>query len=502
MSSLKAITIATLFSSITISFAASQSALTIYNQNFAVVRDALKLDLQKGISEIQISDVTRHLEPQSVIVRDPKGIANFTILEQNYRADPISQGLLLSAFEGKTIDFKVGTNIVSGTILRSGYTPHYQAMSRYGRQYAQAQRAYYSGTANGQAVVKVNGKIRFGLPGIPLFPSLPEDSIFNPTLSWKIQSPKPAIIDAELCYITGGMSWTANYNMIAPETGDVVNVIGWITVDNQCGRTFKNTKIKLMAGDINKINQQENRQYGLSARGSFYSTDRALPVTEKTFDEYHLYSLPRLTTLRDRETKQIEFIRAAKAKTTKIYVYDGVAIDNKRYRGYSYDNIRNNRDYGTHCNSKIWIMRECKNTQENGLGIALPKGKVRFYRRDSDAQLEFLGENTIDHTPRNETLRFYTGNAFDLVGERKRTNYKIDRSQNWLDESFEIKIRNHKENESVEINVAEHLYRGTNWEIVESSHTYLKKDSKTIEFRVKPPSDGETVITYKVHYTW
>jgi hypothetical protein len=147
-------------------------------------------------------------------------------------------------------------------------------------------------------------------------------------------------------------------------------------------------------------------------------------------------------------------------------------------------------------------MKEIKNSAENHLGIPLPKGSMRFYRKGDDGQLEFTGENTIDHTPRDETVRVYTGDAFDLVGERRRLNYQIDLSRNWLDESFEIKLRNRKEKDTVEIRIVEHLYRSLNWDIAEKSDTFLKTDSQTIEFRVQIPPGGEKTITYKAHYTW
>ena len=224
-------------------------------------------------------------------------------------------------------------------------------------------------------------------------------------------------------------------------------------------------------------------------------------VSEKAFEEYHLYTLSNLTTLRDRETKQVEFVRADGIKGKTIYVYDGVKID-RRYVGWDSDSIRNNKEYGTQSNPKVWVMKEFKNTEDNHLGIPLPKGTMRFYRKDDDGQLEFVGENVIDHTPKDEKVRVYTGNAFDLVGERRRTDFKADYNQEWMDESFEIKIRNHKEKDTVEFRVVEHLYRWTNWEIAEKSNDFEKTDSQTIEFRVEVPPGEERVITYKVHYNW
>jgi len=483
----------------------AEPALTIYNQNFAVVRDQLSLELKKGTNDVRVTDITAHLEPDSVILRDPKGKRVMQILEQNYRSDPVSQGLLLSLYEGKTIDFLIHrgekTEIVQGKIIRSGYVPHQSGMQRYGTQYSIRQRAYSHGSAGGQSIIEVDGKIRFGLPGLPLFPSLTDDTVLKPTLNWLLETNRQGKIKAELCYISGGMSWKADYNVVAPEKGDILDIVGWITMDNQSGKTFKNAKIKLMAGDVSKIQPGQVGRSKTFARSEMLSNGMRPPVSEKAFDEYHLYTLYRPTTLRDRETKQVEFMRASKVKSQRLYIYDGAKINYQQYRGWSADSIRQDRNYGTQCNPKVWVMREFKNSEENHLGIPLPRGRMRFYRRGDDGQLEFTGENTIDHTPQDETVRVYTGNAFDIVGERKRTYYKIDRSNDWLDETFEIKLRNHKK-EDVEIRVVEHLYRWVNWNITEKSNIYLKTDSQAIEFRVQLKPDEEKAITYKVHYTW
>jgi hypothetical protein len=488
---------------------AAEPALTIYNQNFAVVRDTVPLDLKSGVTEARYADATAHVEPESVILRDPTGKHAMQILEQNYRNDPISQELLLSLYEGKTIGFeKINyangqpqEQIVQGKIIRSGYVPHYQAMSRYGQQYYQGQMAYASGGA-GQPIIEVDGKLRFTLPGEPLFPSLGDDTILKPALTWLIQADKPGKIDAEVSYVTGGMNWHADYNLVSPEKGDMLDLIGWVTMDNQSGKAFENAKIKLMAGDVNKVQPNEFDQLAMNrAMGQFDNGAMSPPVTEKAFDEYHLYTLDRRTTLLDRETKQVEFVRASDVKSESIYVYDGVKIDANRYRGWSYDSIRQDRDYGTQSNPKVWVMREFVNSETNHLGLPLPKGRLRFYRRDADGQMEFTGEDTIDHTPRDETVRVSTGNAFDLVGERRRTNYKMDSGEKWVDESFEIKLRNHKK-EPAEIRVVEHLYRWTNWQITEKSNFYLKTDAQTIEFRVSVKPDEEQTVSYTVRYSW
>lgn len=198
----------------------SQPSLTIYNQDFAVVRQELPLDLKSGENQVNVSDITMHLEPDSVILRDPSGKHSLHVLEQNYRADPISESLLLSLYEGKTIDFEVGTGpgmqIIKGKVIRSGYTPHSDfAMNRYGQNYYQAQIAGVSG----QPIIEVGGQLRFSLPGTPIFPSLTDDSILKPRLEWLLASDKAGKFTGELSYVTGGMSWQADYNIVAPEKG-------------------------------------------------------------------------------------------------------------------------------------------------------------------------------------------------------------------------------------------------------------------------------------------
>jgi hypothetical protein len=487
--------------------APGQSGLTIYNQNFAVVREPLALKLQQGTNEVSVTNITAHMEPDSVILRDPRGQRALQILEQNYRADPVSQGLLLSLYEGKEIDFLIrkgegADQIVHGKIIRSGYVPHQAGMQRYGQQYAMQQRAFAYGEGS-QPIIEVNGQLRFNLPGEPLFPALADDTILKPTVRWVLETDQAGPLDAELSYITGGMSWEADYSMLAQKEGESIDVLGWVTMDNQSGRTFENARIKLMAGDVSKIQPEDRRQFAYADEmGGMGGMMGGPPVSEKAFEEYHLYTLARPTTLHDRETKQVEFLRAEGVQAQRLYIYDGAKIDRNRYRGYSPENLRSDRDYGTQSNPKVWVMKEFKNSKENHLGVPLPRGRMRFYRRDDDGRLEFTGENLIDHTPKDETVRVYTGDAFDLVGERRRTNYQIDTQRDWLDESFEIKLRNRKEEGTVEIRVVEHLYRWINWEIVEKSNTFLKTDSQTIEFRIQVPAGEEKIITYKVHYTW
>lgn len=491
-----------------LSAAFSQTSLTIYNQNFGVVRDTVPLDLHEGLNTTSVTDTTAHLEPDSVILRDPKGTVALRVIEQNYRADPINQSLLLSLNEGKEIEFYVKEankpdRVVKGKIIRSGYVPNLQGLAqRYGQSFYNAEAGFGGNASSAQPIIEVEGQLQFSLPGEPRFPKLADDTVLKPTITWQLHADKAAKLDAELCYVTGGMSWEASYNAVAPEQGDILDLTGWITMDNQTGKTFRDTKVQLIAGDVAKIqNDQARVRTMMESSTALLDTARFASVTEKSFDEYHLYTLPLATTLHNRETKQVEFTRAASVPSQRIYVYDGVKIDSNRYRGYNMESLRGDQSYGTQSNPKVWVMREFKNSEANHLGIPLPKGRVRFYRRDDDGKLQFTGEDMIDHTAKDETVRLYTGNAFDLAGERRRTNYKQDGSDHWLDESFEIKVRNHKK-EAVEIRVVEHLYRWTNWEIREPSNTFLKTDAQTIEFRIPLKPDQEHVITYTVHYSW
>src|ERR1035438_6040837 len=234
-------------------------ALTIYNQNFAVIRETLPLDLKAGNNTVRFSGATAHVEPDSVILRDPAGRRVVQVLEQNYRNDAVSQELLLNLYEGKTIEFVVrnqdgSTSIASGKIVRSGYVPHYQAMTRYGAQYQANQMAMASQSGGvGQPIIEVGGKLQFSLPGQPIFPALADDTILKPAFDWMLYSAQAARFDAELSYVSGGMSWSSDYNIVAPETGDTLELVGWVTLDNQSGKQFDHARIKLMAGDVNKV---------------------------------------------------------------------------------------------------------------------------------------------------------------------------------------------------------------------------------------------------------
>ena len=451
------------------SLLAADPALTIYNGGFAVVRETLPLELRAGVNQVSFKGVTAQVEPDSVILRDVAGKADFQILEQSYRNDPVSQAMLLGQFEGRTIDFlrrepNKPDVLVAGKVIRSGYV---------------------RGAAFTQPIIEVAGKLQFSLPGDPLFPSLGEDNILRPSLNWNLRSTEDAKLKAEVAYLSQGFSWQASYNLVATDKSDTVDLVGWITMNNGSGTEFKDAKVKLMAGDVNRVGSFGAGNGG----GRQLAMARMVAdevVSEKSFDEFHLYTLGNSVTLRDRETKQVEFVRATGVKAERIYVFESANVGGRGRPGSG---------------DKVQVYREFKNTKDNGLGLALPKGKLRFYNQDGDRQLEFVGENSIDHTPRDERIRILTGNSFDLVGERKQTNTRQDGANNTRTDSFEIKVRNRKK-EPVEIRVVEHGNFGAQWILTAQSQPAEKTDAHTFEFRVPLQPGEEKTITYTIRYNW
>jgi len=458
----------------------AETALTIYNRDLAVVRETIELDLKAGVTPITFDRATARVQADSVVLRDPAGNAAFNILEQSYRNDPVSRSLLLSHFEGQSIDFRQTypdgrVEISSGKIIRSGHVPGGQAQS---------------------PIIEVDGKMRFQLPGEPLFPTLGDDSILRPTLAWDIHSKEAAQFDAQLSYLSQGFRWEADYNFVAPEKGETATLSGWITVDNRSGTSFTDAKVKLVAGDVNIIKPQAPMAMARASRAMMEMDAADVQVKEKAFDDFHLYTLPRPLTIRDKETKQVEFLRAPKVTAQKSYVYDGAKMH--RFRG----GRNTNPIQGQTFPKDVAIFWEFKNDEESGLGMPLPAGRMRFYRADNDdGNLEFVGENNIDHTPRNEEISLYTGNAFDLVGERKITNFSRKDRENWMKETVEVTVKN-RSKEAKTITVREHLWRWSNWKLENASMESEKMDSNTIEFTVPLKPDEEKTITYTAHYTW
>jgi hypothetical protein len=473
-------------------------ALTIYNQDFAVARTSIDLDLHAGLNEVTTDSVTSRLEPDSVVLRDPSGKRLIHVLEQNYDAAVVNQDWLLRKYEGKTIDFQTvtpqGSQIVQGRIIRAGG----QADGAY-NPYGQ-----YIGNPQTQPLIEVNGKMQFQLPGTPLFPATTDGLLLKPTLRWQIQSEKTERFPAELAYITGGLDWNATYNVVLPNSSDVTgdekaDLVGWVTIHNQSGTEFPEARIKLMAGDVAKIRPENRLQMmdQISFNGAI--AGGAPQVTQKPFDDFHLYDLNRTVALRDGETKQVQFIDAGDVTVRRDYLYDGAA---QLQPYYDNGNINENRGYGLdNGNTKVRLVEEIKNSAANHLGMPLPAGRIRLYRRDADGQMEFIGEDTINHTPAEDTVKLSTGAAFDVKGSRRQTDFHINQQDRIVDESFEIKVTNQKA-QPVNVTVVEHLYRGVNWEIRDKSSDFTKRDSRTVEFPIQVPAKGETTLTYSVRYTW
>jgi hypothetical protein len=432
------------------------------------------------------------------------------ILEQNYDGALRVQSQMLAKFEGKTIDFSTAMSdgtvkLVQGRIIRAGYVPQFDLLERYGQQY------YYQmqqGQQQQEPLIEVEGKLRYGLPGIPQFPSDAQGLILRPTLRWLIESERPAKFAAELDYITRGLRWNATYNVIAPAedsaAGQRLDMSGWVNVTNESGADFRDASLQLMAGDISKLVSTNGVVMGAIGGVAGMAMMNGAPgmpqqITQKSFDDYHLYDLHRTATLLDHQSKQIEFLNVAGIPAQRVYVYDGFKVDAQNNQTVYYQ--WNQENFGNGTNRKVWIMQELKNSDANHLGMPLPKGRMRFYRRDADGNLQFVGENTIDHTPKDESIKVYLGNAFDLTGERTRTNFRSEMQARIIIETYSVVVKNAKDT-VVPVRVVEHLYRTASWEISKNTSPFTKTDSQTMEFNVEVPAHGEKEVTYTVTYTW
>ena len=464
------------------------TALTIYNQDLAVARTTVDLDLKQGTNEITTTKVTRQLEPDSVVLRDPKGSRVVNILEQNYDAAVVDQDALLRQFEGQTIDFQ-------NLLYRSDQEGQKLVTTR-----GKIVRAPSAGVS---PIIEVDGKLQFQLPGTPIFATTSESLLLKPTLRWQIFADAPAHFSAELSYLTHGFNWNATYNIVA--TGEAaatsgeesMDLIGWVTISNNSGTDFTDTKVKLMAGNVATAPPPPKAMFRAMAVSQTVAVESG-PVTQKSFDDFHLYDLNRQVTLKDRETKQIEFLSASKIPVLRKYVYDGaqsIPI------GIAEGSAFTQNEYGLTNSKQVRVEQEFVNSKKNHLGIPLPAGIMRFYRQDSDGQMEFVGENSINHTPEDEKVHLTTGTAFDVTGERKRTRFFVDSSRRTIDESYSITVKNAKD-KPVNVEVLEHLFRAANWDIVEKSTSFDQRDSSTIVFPVTISAHGQQTVTYTVHYTW
>ena len=421
--------------------------VTVYNSNLALVKDVRSLDFGTGTKTFRLTDVSAQIDPTSVHLV-PKGGGGLSVLEQNFQYDLVSADKVLERYVDKelTVVGKDG-NKTTGTLLS------------------------FDG---GSLVMNRN-------PGIAIvnrtevkeiqFPELPGGLITKPTLVWKLDNDGPATRDAQLSYLTSGLSWHAEYVAVVDENDKNLSWSGWVSLENTSGTTYPDAKLKLVAGDVNRVtNQQPPMPRDMFMKAGL-ATVEAQQFQEQGFFEYHLYSLNRPTTLADKETKQLSLFPTANVAAQKFYTYE------------------RNKDP-----KKVNVTIEFKNSAAAGLGMPLPKGVVRVYKEDKSGAQEFVGEDRIEHTAKDETVRMTIGNAFDVVGEYRQVDQRRI-SDKESESSHEIKIRNHKD-EAVTVKVVEHAYG--DWRVTTSTPDYVKKDATTLEFTVTVPADGEKVVTYTI----
>jgi hypothetical protein len=467
------ITLAALLALTAAAAADSQTMLTVYNQDLALVRQVRTIPVSEGDFAFRFEDVTARIDATSVALETLSG-PPLQILEQNYAYDLVSDQKVLEKSIGQTVTFF--------------------------EKYADTEKAFTGrllSVAGGRPVIQTGEGIYIGTPSRYLLDKLPPGLILKPTLVWLLRSRRAGQQQVALSYLTGGLSWSSNYVLSLSPDEKRAGVTGWVTLVNQSGVGFENATLKLLAGDVNRAQQpQPPRVYMM--KGQMNEAAAAPQFQEKSLFEYHLYTLQRPATVADNETKQIELVTAASVPVEKTYVYDGANLGG--YGGWYYGG-RENRDLGVPSNKKVSVYLSFDNKESAGLGVPLPKGTVRVFQNDSDGSAQFVGEDAIDHTPKDETIRIKLGEAFDIVGERKQTDFKVVVPNHVYDESFAITLRNHKK-EPVTVRVVEVLYRWSDWEIRRESAKHEKVDSQTVVFPVSVAPDGETVINYTVRYTW
>jgi hypothetical protein len=445
---------------------------------YAMVRHDRVVKLQSGRSQLKFADVAGLIDPTTVTFASLTDPAT-RVLEQNFQFDLVSTDKLLLKFIDKpiTVERAVGnqSSKVSGTllssidglVLRSGDGSIYSL-----RDYSAVQ-----------------------------FPDLPGGLNTKPTLVWDISSPKGGEQKSRVTYQTGGITWWADYNLIFNEGRDansgLLDLSAWVSVINQSGTQYENAKLKLIAGDVHraeppppKVRMQamEMARAAMADQGGF---------EQKAFFEFHLYTLGRRTTLPNNSTKQIElFDQAKQIPAKKILLYYGLS------QPYFWPTPYTDREIGVQMNKKVDVYLEFKNDKQFGLGVPLPAGRIRVSQLDkADGSLEFIGEDRIDHTPKDERVLVKLGSAFDVVGERRQIDFAVDTKGKWMEEEIEIKLRNHKE-QPVDVTVKENLYRWSNWKMLTKTHEFEKEDARTVYFPVKVPKDGEVIVRYRVRYTW
>ena len=447
---------------------------------FALVRLDRELQIPRGRGTIQFTDVAALIDPTTVqflSLTDPDGTK---VLEQSFQFDLVSQEKLLSRYIDRDVSVEQqsgdGVKVIDGTLVSSN------------------DGLVIRGPGGRIHALREWSNVSFG--------ELPGGLITRPTLEWDVVSGRGGQQDVRVSYQTGGITWWADYNLIFTEGADAnsgfVDVGAWVSLLNQSGARYQDAKLKLIAGDVNRAQPPPEvlraKVYEMTVTAEA-AADAGFE--EKAFFEYHLYTLGRPATIPNNSTKQIElFDSATRVPAKKQLVYDGTS-GTQYYGGLVQD-----PEFGPGGNTKVDVFLKFRNDKTSGMGMPLPAGRIRVSQQDkADGSLEFIGEDTIKHTPKDEDVRVKLGTAFDVVGERRQTDFTVNTKGRVMEEAFEIKVRNHKD-QAVEVVVRENLYRWSQWSLVEQSQPSEKKDAQTIEFPVKIAADGEAVITYRVRYTW
>lgn len=429
-------------------------AITVYNNNLALVRDSRKLSLLPGEHELRFSDVAQQIRPETVGLRSTSAPGSLRVIEQNYEYNLISPAKLMEKYVGKRVtlqNFSTELNMtaVDAELLSVSEGPVY----------------------------KIGNEIYIGHPGNVVLPEIPANLIARPSLVWLIDN-QAADQQIEATYLTGGINWSADYVLTLARDDASLGLEGWVTLNNQSGAQFTNAQLKLVAGEVNIVQQMAELKAG---RGGVALGEDSLGLREESFAEYHLYALPRRTTIKQNQSKQVSLLTANDVRSKKEYEYRG----NESF--YS-QRILPMKD------EKVAVFLVFRNESANRLGVPLPGGVMRVYQEDSEGTLQFVGEDRIKHTPKDEEVRLRLGHAFDVVAERTQTDYKVI-ADNVYESAYEIKVRNHK-GADITVDIVEPMT--SDWQIRENSHEFVKKDARTAVFSVRVPKDGETVVTYRV----
>ncbi len=455
----------------------TKNEVTIYNQGFALVKELRSMNFSQGIQNVAVEDVAQLIETNSVGIRSISNPGSFSVLEQNYQYDLISVQAILNKAVGKKLRFnRVLPNgqkeVIEGTLVSSPTA----IVGGDGGGY----------TYNGMVIRTDDGRILLNPSGEIEVTSIPEGLISKPTLLWMIDSDKAGQQTVELSYLTRGMNWNADYVLTLDGVG-LADLKGWVTLTNNSGATFENATLKLLAGEVNRP-PAANSGFG-GGRGAAEMKSRDAGFQEESLFEYHLYTLQRPATVRNRESKQLSLLEGTGVKVTKKLIIDAMMNYGMYYPGEG--------EIGTG-DLRPQVRLEFVNSKDNKLGMPLPAGNVKVYQRDKSGSVQMLGEDRIQHTPRDETLSLVVGRSFDITSARKRTNFRRI-SSNSVEETFEIEVRNRKE-------VPETVFvlerRWGDWKILNESMKSEKMDAHTSQYTVNLKAGEVVKITYTVRTTW